>query len=44
MKKRWFRYCYICGRKCVPCIDNFGQQYMGCSRCVIVDPTDAGKP
>lgn len=34
-----FNRCYFCGRRCVPCVDNFGLSYLGCPSCVIVDPS-----
>lgn len=44
MRHRWFSHCYFCGAKAVPCVDNFGQKYMGCSGgCVIVLPKESAK-
>jgi hypothetical protein len=35
--------CSICGSRCVPCVDNLGQSYMGCPVCIVADPkTTAG--
>ena len=42
MSKRmyWRRgSCRLCGANAAPAVDNFGQPYMGCSRCVVVEPS-----
>jgi hypothetical protein len=30
--------CALCCGECVPCVDNFGANYMGCKTCVVIDP------
>jgi hypothetical protein len=36
--------CFNCGRPVVPAIDNHGEPYMGCPRCVIALPGVAVLP
>jgi hypothetical protein len=35
--------CSLCGGPSVACVDNFGQSYQGCPRCIIKDPSATAK-
>lgn len=32
--------CALCGTPCAPYVDNHGQRYMGCPRCIITLPPE----
>lgn len=46
MKRRTYGpdRCPACGGPCGPAVDNYGQPYQGCLRCVIVLPEDLRAP
>lgn len=34
--------CSLCGSPCAPAVDNYGEPYLGCTRCVLRDPRAGG--
>lgn len=43
MKRAKFRpdRCALCGGECVPCVNNYGNSYMGCKVCVVLPTVPA---